>query len=77
MLDMYHTSIFVAFYRLVQEWSRPRQQKPRVKLTVCFGRCYIRKGIWLRKELGAMCKTCAAHAKKAEKPAKKAGAKKK
>jgi hypothetical protein len=27
--------------------------------------------------LKAMCKTCAAHAKKAEKPAKKAGAKKK
>jgi hypothetical protein len=30
-----------------------------------------------RKGFKAMCKTCAAHAKKAEKPAKKAGAKKK
>jgi hypothetical protein len=30
-----------------------------------------------RKGFKAMCKTCAAHAKKADKPAKKAGAKKK
>ncbi|MGB8707351.1 MAG: hypothetical protein WCD72_05295 [Dehalococcoidia bacterium] len=30
-----------------------------------------------RRGFKAMCKTCAAHAKKAEKPAKKAGAKKK
>jgi hypothetical protein len=35
------------------------------------------KGPSRRKGFKAMCKTCAAHAKKAEKPVKKAGAKKK
>jgi hypothetical protein len=42
---------------------------------VRFGGWYSEKG--KGKGFKAMCKTCAAHAKKAEKPAKKAGAKKK